>query len=477
MTYHSQRLFFRPYGGSFACVDILARAILIYCPIFVGCGLASDEASSTEQQKNLAHARQVFLIQELPHEKGKVKYSASHYDSFGSYRESAMQALTRVEGVIDLSFENASPQTSSESNPFSYIKQFRKLEALACAEGGVEDEHLMHIDSHPSLKHVLLRARGGLKGNRFTDKGLRSLTTIPQLKRLVLEGSCYSDVGLQHVGSIKSLESLYLGGYYTDNGLNYLRQLKNLKQLCVVGNLTDESMQYLSSLTNLRALWLYSNKGKLAGQGLSQLSKLPHLQLLGLRGFDSGASLKDLDRLAHLELLDLSELNSNQATVSDSLLNSIPPMTKLRSLSLRSTQVSDAGFSFVKKLPNLEELDLRYTTIGDLGVKQVGQLNHLKVLILGDPSRRNLITTQGMDALVHLPELSWLDLVYVDTSKISPHSVPRFQSLKKLTVAVECPFSRILKSRGVEITTDTRAHVSADQAEHAWLGKMVAMQE
>ena len=94
---------------------------------------------------------------------------------------------------------------------------------------------------------------------QFADNALAPLRNS-KIESLNLERSNATDADLEHIGTIKTLKSLWLGGYGT--------------------NITDAGIRHLSELTSLEELRL--NRTKITNAGLDSLQELTKLKTLCL---------------------------------------------------------------------------------------------------------------------------------------------------------------------------------------------------
>ena len=71
-----------------------------------------------------------------------------------------------------------------------------------------------------------------------------------------MEGNRFDDAGMKYIGSLTSLEQLYLKDpSISDEGLKYLQNLINLETLFIPGyDISDAALQYLKPLTKLKHL-------------------------------------------------------------------------------------------------------------------------------------------------------------------------------------------------------------------------------
>ena len=104
---------------------------------------------------------------------------------------------------------------------------------------------------------------------------------------------------------------------------------------------------------------------------------------------------------------DLTSLHIiNCPRVTDSGLEYVESLNKLRRLDLRGTSITDDGLARLSKLRDLRELSLKRTAVTDDGLSHLEGLTALQWLVLGDTS----VTIDAIRKLrQHLPncEMSW----------------------------------------------------------------------
>ncbi len=108
----------------------------------------------------------------------------------------------------------------------------------------VTDEALASLTEIPALRWL------SLQGTNLTDEMLRHVAPLTQLTRLHLERTGIGDAGLVHLAPLANLEYLNLyGTKVSDGGIEALGQLKSLKQLYVwQSQISDEGIARLKTL-------------------------------------------------------------------------------------------------------------------------------------------------------------------------------------------------------------------------------------
>ncbi len=126
------------------------------------------------------------------------------------------------------------------------------------------------------------------------------------------------DFELAHIGSLRRLEELTLGGFaVTDAGLRHLGGLSKLRDLDLSGSeISNQGLEHLKDLTSLRVLNL--SHTWVTSAGLVQLEGLTNLERLDLSSCDlSDAGLVHLRGLLNLRMLGLEETKVTYAGVRE----------------------------------------------------------------------------------------------------------------------------------------------------------------
>jgi hypothetical protein len=175
---------------------------------------------------------------------------------------------------------------------------------------------------------------------------------LSSLREARLTGAKIDDRYVEYLTGLKRLEELELvDTRITDKGLKALSQIKTLKRLVVAFSplVTDAGVENLAKLANLEELVLTDVPG-LKGLGLAALqgtTKLRTLDLSWTGVTDDGlTALKGHKSLQHLVL--------EECPISERSLQAVATMPKLRELSLEETKVSRAQVEqFRKARPTL----------------------------------------------------------------------------------------------------------------------------
>ena len=122
----------------------------------------------------------------------------------------------------------------------------------------------------------------------ITNRNLRDISRIPNLRRLSLESSegMIEKEGLRNLAALTSLTELHLTSLWIgDTGLKYISQIPCLRVLDLNGSwVTDSSLRYLTNLKDLR--YLRVNCSCLTDEGLRHLEGIQSLRMLNLSSSD-----------------------------------------------------------------------------------------------------------------------------------------------------------------------------------------------
>jgi uncharacterized protein (TIGR02996 family) len=236
-------------------------------------------------------------------------------------------------------------------------------------------------------------------------------TAFPQLETLDLRGNSLYRESIWALGQVNQhqrLRKLYLGhNQLTDEAVEHLADaphLSGLRLLMLAGNqIGPAGVSALGSLASLDTLYLGNNP--LGSEGALNLARSPlwhrlqALSLFGCRIGDMGLVALAEAGLARLTSLDLAE-NGIGSTGIASLARS-PLAANLTELDLTGNVIGDAGAQELAESPhlsNLRWLDLQDNDLTDVGATVLANspyLENLRVLDVG----RNPIRRAGQAAL------------------------------------------------------------------------------
>ena len=277
----------------------------------------------------------------------------------------------------------------------------------------------MEFDRPQEVTDDLVKQIGGLAGLHslslkdcvnVTDNGIEHLKSLHALKLLDLERTQVTERGLRSLKSLTKLETLGLNNTkLTDAGLSELTAFPKLRRLFFKESpeVTDVGLGHIRNLNSLETI-SFSKCSKVTNAGLEQLaglSGLTRLSVIDCPGMNDSAVA------SLVNLKQLTWLNLSGASLTDESLVAIGTLTALSSLTLENCrQLSGAGLAHLKGLTELTRLEL----------------GHCREL------------HQGLENLINLPRLSYLDLTGTGLSNGELAHVARIPKLYGLSLA-ECP--------------------------------------
>jgi len=235
------------------------------------------------------------------------------------------------------------------------------------------DADLAFVAKLPTIQRLVI------SNTKVNGSGLKSITSLLELKVLNCMHSQIEDVGTQQISNLTGLQTLVLQGTrVSDEGLRNLRKLNKLRDLdltqCVIG---DKGLAYLADgLTNLTTLNIsYTNT---TSKGIAALALLPELQSFTARGCKGIRS--DTDCLTTFK--------------------------KLRALDLAGSDINDFGVNRLRLCRDLQKLVLSDTAIGDSALIGFSELMHLEEIHLDETK----ITNRSLMELARIPTLQLVEL-------------------------------------------------------------------
>jgi hypothetical protein len=210
----------------------------------------------------------------------------------------------------------------------------------------MKEEEMEHIivllcgteDDQKDAVNLLNSARAetlNLTRTKFTDSGLKSLSTVTTLIRLDLSNTAISDSSLDSLSELENLCFLDIGNTkISDAGIEYLTLLENLDELRLGSTqITDTGIEHVSMMNNLLSLDI--NNCKITDKGLSCL--------VGLK--------------------KLISLNLSKTLITDRGIENLVDLISLKELKLNETKITDSSVEFLSELRNVGILDVEYTSI------------------------------------------------------------------------------------------------------------------
>ncbi len=129
------------------------------------------------------------------------------------------------------------------------------------------------------------------------------------------------------------------------------------------------------------------------------------------------------------------EVDFRGTKVTDSQLEPVQHLSRLRSLLLAGTSVTDKGLGWVKKVSTLEAIDLRDCAISDAGLKQLIGLQKLKVLKLSGKNGKCSVGDEGMESVARLKNLKVLAVDFLWVSELGIETLQPLSQLQELYMA------------------------------------------
>ncbi len=226
---------------------------------------------------------------------------------------------------------------------------------------------------------------------RLTDKGLRHLARMPQLRELILGGQI-TDRGLEALDHLRELRvfKMYWQGNITDKGIANLRFCDQLEEVDLLGcNVGDGAIAALAGKPNLRR---FKTGRNVSDDGLELLHQFPAFKTwqgeepkFGLMSFSAEPTnllidgpftrkglnnLRGLDGLVGLSffwhtsrlrgddlqcldgLSNLAYLGCQDALCDDDAMRHIAALPKLRMLMGQGAVATDEGFNSLSSISN-----------------------------------------------------------------------------------------------------------------------------
>ncbi len=267
-----------------------------------------------------------------------------------------------------------------------------------------------------------------------SDASLQHLAPLRNLKSLVARG-LMTDASLQHIASMRSLTSLnisYSRGL-TDDGLKSLSSLTNLRSLDLGGcNFSDAGIAELlatSSFENLETLIL-RDCNNLSEDVLQHVAtKLPKLVELD---FQYNRCIGDASLRLVSGMKNLRTLRVTSGKITDDGVQSLTLMKTLKDVSLHQcTSITDQAIKFLATL-DLESLDVSACRLTDAGVAEMSKISSLKFIGL------NCCDLLTYKCLEHLATMTNLAEVDIPGGQFSEEAIDKLQeALPKCDIIID----------------------------------------
>ena len=293
-------------------------------------------------------------------------------------------------GITDVRLQGPAP-TEELLEALSTLPQLR---SLVLAETETSDQQLAVIGRLSRLRNLDLR------GCPIGNAGLAQLVGMTDLAAIRFSGesgaTTVDDAGMMHLAKLPSLRTVMLDFLWvSEEGLALLTPLRDLTELTLAQTLIgDESLPIVARFTKLRRLRLA--RTPVTGAGLMSLTGLGELRDLDL---SECASLDDAAVEPVGQLQSLQRLNLWRVPIGDAGVARLQSLTRLQWLNIDNTLLSDAGLEALTGMERLETLHLGSTAVSNAGVPMLEKLTSLRELFLARTAVDEVGITQLQKAL------------------------------------------------------------------------------
>jgi len=169
-----------------------------------------------------------------------------------SVTDEGLKQLAGLHALKDLYLRNA----KVTGRGLEHLRGLTGLRTLELGRTGVTNESLRHLAGLKALETL------DVSQTKVTDEGLRHLAGLSKLQSLDLTATDISDKGLEFIQGLSELRTLYLssawrGRAITDRGVTLLQNLKNLRFLNLSGaQVTDVGVEQIARLKTLETLYV-----------------------------------------------------------------------------------------------------------------------------------------------------------------------------------------------------------------------------
>lgn len=255
----------------------------------------------------------------------------------------------------------------------------------------------------PDNYHMRLTLWEGAVGNvakvRQSRPGL--------LNRVEADSLSLEPTDLLAIARFHGLRSLSLTKVEADDAIveKLCMSLPTLEFLSLIGcPITQAAIYHVGTLISMQRLFL--NGARVSN--IDPLAKLTNLITLGLKK----ATIDDSAGRAIGQMVALTKLNLVGTPVTNAILKDLAKLKSLKSLALTLTSIGDEDLFQLATLPDLKTLDLGGTNVTTDGLRQLKNAHALRHLYMND-------TQLDEDAVPILSEMTWLEHLAFDGTKIS----------------------------------------------------------
>ena len=242
------------------------------------------------------------------------------------------------------------------------ITKVNQLPPRECDVVGVDLASISPIPGTSLAKHLpkLINLKElNLSNTDLGDREMVVVARLPKLQILALQQVAISDSGVQQLSRLTQLKSLDLSGsLVTGTGFRSLGFANSLASLNIgVTRVSDQTIQYVKQFPNLVSLDLSSNT-RLTDSSLDQIKALTKLKQLMLRR--TAVSSMGLSKLGGL---DLTAVDLASTKIGDSAATQLAAWKNMQVMLLADTQITDAAMGKFKGLQALTKLDVSRTSV------------------------------------------------------------------------------------------------------------------
>jgi hypothetical protein len=254
-------------------------------------------------------------------------------------------------------------------------------------------------------------AYGVFLGETASDRHLRLLRGLPQIREISIHSAAITDEGCRHLAIMRQLEELYMSNVNIhDAGLRHIAGLPKLKWLSVgQTHLTRDSFRVLPTLPSLTRIELSDIATE--GPGLRDVS-LP-VGLVEVKLHNCGLTDDELAPLGKLKFVNRMYLRDNQ--IRGPGLVHLAQQTSLTSLDLSHNPLDDRHLSNLAGL-TLIGLDMDGVHLSEAGMAAITRQRWLYRLSV----RKSDITDQQLRRIAASTQLQ---IAQLDASQLSPRSM------------------------------------------------------
>lgn len=318
-----------------------------------------------------------------------VKIKSRYY-----FRDANMGGMRKLQNLKKMSLERSRYCTETSLELLAEAPSLREVEIINCSEisslheltriRNLEKLKLLPSDDLPllpltecrNLKHLDFK-----DANSVDDKWIEPLARLKSLETIDLSGTMVTDEGIASLSQLPNLKTLRLEGCksITGIGLESFPESPPLVELNLrnASSLTDEGLAAVARFTNLENLYTCANR-RVLGPGYQCLAALKELKILSCP--KTAIADEHLQLLDGIDTLEVIWLYGCQG-VSGRGLQKLVGSESVRRLSLNECPLIDSpDFDVIAQFKNLQDLYLSDTRIRPAGIEQLGQLKQLKTL-------------------------------------------------------------------------------------------------